>query len=115
MQGTLITVRREIGVGEIIGGHWVVEGPLGQGGMAVVVAARHVEMGKAVAIKILTRADPDAIARFEREAMTLAKLETKRTVCIHDFGTLPSGAPYLVMDKLEGETVDERGARVVAE
>ena len=44
MQGTLIAVRREIGVGEIIGGHWVVEGPLGEGGMAVVVAARHVKV-----------------------------------------------------------------------
>jgi serine/threonine protein kinase len=95
----------EIGVGDVIGGHWVVDGPLGEGGMGVVVAARHAKTGKPVAIKVLTRSEPGAVQRFEREAMTLAKLATKRAVCIHDFGTLPSGAPYLVMDRLEGETL----------
>jgi serine/threonine-protein kinase len=100
-----MSTRHALPIGEVIGGHWVVDGPLGEGGMAVVVAARHAQTGMPVAIKILTRAEPDAAERFEREAMTMARLESRRAVTIHEFGRLPTGAPYLVMDRLEGETV----------
>src|SRR5207244_1035512 len=82
--------------------------PIGEGGMAVVVAARHVggsSRAQRVAIKILSRVEPDAALRFEREAMTMARLESRRAVRIHELGSLKDGAPYIVMDLLEGETL----------
>ncbi len=97
--------------GEILGGKYKVVRVLGAGGMGVVVAARHVQLGKTVAIKIL-RGDALILgvnrARFEREGRVLASLTSEHVAKVHDVGALATGEPYLVMDLLEGETLGDR-------
>ncbi|HEY9793090.1 MAG TPA: protein kinase [Candidatus Obscuribacterales bacterium] len=84
---------------------------LGQGGMAIVHRARHLLLGNTVAIKLLNpNAGYNAIAlrRFRQEAAAAKKVEHPNVIRIHDFGITPSGQPYMVMDCLEGETLEER-------
>jgi serine/threonine-protein kinase len=87
--------------------------------MGVVVAARHVQLGQAVAIKVLTppieeeRKD-EAVARFLQEAQAAAKLQSDHVVKIHDVGQLDSGMPFMVMELLSGtdlgSLLDKQGA-----
>ncbi|GEM_PF-916285 len=82
--------------------------PLGAGGMSTVHLAEHVHIGKRVAIKIV--ADhlldtPSLIERFMREARATAKVRHPNVIEISDFGETPSGAPFFVMDYLEGENL----------
>jgi serine/threonine-protein kinase len=86
---------------------------LGAGGMGEVYRARDTKLGRSVAIKILldaVAADADRIARFEREARTLAALNHPRIAAL--FGLEEhSGRHFLVMELVEGETLGERIAR----
>ncbi len=76
--------------------------------MGEVWAARHDKLGKQVAIK-LVRADSDAIrARLVREAMALANLRHPNVVEVHDLGEMQSGAPFVVMELLDGTTLGAR-------
>jgi len=97
--------RAHLGVGVGVAGKYEIVRHLGRGGMGVVFAARHLQLGHLVAIKVLHGdvLDPTDIARFMREARAAAKLESEHVVRIHDLGLLPSGHPYLVMEHLEGE------------
>jgi eukaryotic-like serine/threonine-protein kinase len=82
-----------------------VERVIGVGGMGAVVAARHVDLETRVAIKFLlpeTLSNRDALSRFAREARAAARIVSEHVVRVHDVGTLPSGAPYIVMEYLEG-------------
>jgi serine/threonine protein kinase len=91
--------------GDLVGGKYVCERVLGAGGMGVVVAARHTQLDQQVAIKVLLPAalrDPSAADRFLREARTAAAIKSDHVARVMDFGTLDSGAPYLVMEHLEG-------------
>lgn len=92
-------------IGDLLAEKYRVEKILGAGGMGVVVAARHVDLGELRAIKFLR--DPieggkDAIERFLREARAAVRLKSKHVVRVHDVGKLQSGAPYMVMEHLEG-------------
>src|SRR5262249_30200710 len=81
--------------------------PLGAGGMGEVYRARDRKLDRDVAIKVLPESvaqDPDALARFEREAKAVAALSHPNILAIHDFGT-HCGTAYAVMELLEGETV----------
>jgi len=94
------------GVGEVIEGKYRVEEVVGRGGMGVVLAARHLTLGQRVAIKVLSAADAaraEATARFLREGRAAAGLTSDHVVRIHDVGTLPSGAPFMVMELLRGK------------
>lgn len=102
--------------GDIIDDKYVVEERIGSGSMGVVVAARHRLLGTRVAIKILRArgvSRPDIIARFTREARSIASLDSEYVVRVLDFGVLDSGAPYIVMQHLTGSNlatvVQERG------
>ena len=80
---------------------------LGAGGMGEVYRARDEKLDREVAIKVLpdsVAADPDALARFEREAKAVAALSHPNILAIHDFGT-HEGLSYAVMELLEGETL----------
>lgn len=91
--------------GEILASKYRVEEQLGIGGMGIVVAATHMQLGKRVAIKVMlpsALAIPSAIERFEREARTLVRLRGEHVAQVVDVGTLPNGALYLVMDLLQG-------------
>jgi serine/threonine protein kinase len=82
---------------------------LGRGGMGEVYRARDSRLGRDVAVKILPEplaADPAALMRFEREAMSIAALSHPNIVAIFDFGK-ENGTHFAVMELLEGETLRE--------
>lgn len=101
-----------LSIGESVGAYRIVE-QLGQGGMATVFKAYHASLDRYVAIKVLHPAfkeDPTFLARFQREARVVAKLEHINIVPVYDFAE-HNGAPYLVMKFIEGETLKARLAR----
>src|SRR5450432_249011 len=88
-------------------GPYEILSPLGAGGMGEVYRARDSKLKRDVAIKVLPQsvaADPDSLARFEREALAVAALSHPNILSIFDFGT-HEGTAYVVMELLEGETL----------
>ncbi len=91
--------------GAVIAEKYVVERLIGEGGLGVVVAARHLQLEQMVAIKYLrpkALANPTLAERFVREARLAAKIRSDHVARVYDVGTLPSGAPYMVMEYLSG-------------
>jgi serine/threonine protein kinase len=84
--------------------------PLGAGGFGEVYKARDTRLDRTVAIKILPSADPELKARFEREAKAIAALTHPHICTLYDVGH-QDGTDYLVMEYLEGETLDKKIAR----
>lgn len=102
--------------GENVGTYRIVE-KLGQGGMATVYKAYHPALDRYVAIKVMHPAfmeDPNFLARFQREARIVAKLDHPHIVPIYDFAE-HRGHPYLVMRFVEGETLKARMERASLE
>ncbi len=98
--------------GENVGPYRIIE-QLGQGGMATVFKAYHASLDRYVALKVLHPAfteDQTFIARFQREARLVAKLDHPNIVPIYDYSN-HEGRPYLVMKFIEGETLKARMAR----
>jgi serine/threonine protein kinase/O-acetyl-ADP-ribose deacetylase (regulator of RNase III) len=88
-----------------VAGRYEVLEEVGHGGMGVVYRARHKKLDRPVAIKItLPSADRE---RFLREAKILAKIKSPYVVTIHDFDVLPSGAPMLVMEWVDGSSLQQ--------
>ncbi len=91
--------------GSVLAGKYRVERLVGSGGMGIVVAATHVHLHEPVAIKLLrpeAARRPGAVERFLREARVVMRLRGEHVVRIHDVGTLDDGAPFIVMEYLEG-------------
>jgi serine/threonine-protein kinase len=91
--------------GDVLADKYRVERILGAGGMGVVVLAKHLELGAPVAIKFLLPElieDEDVVARFSREARAMFRLRSEHVARVMDVGKLPNGAPYMVMEYLEG-------------
>src|SRR5687767_1779757 len=91
-------------------GPYEVIGPLGAGGMGEVYKATDTRLDRTVAIKVLPEhvaTDPDLKHRFEREAKTLASLSHPHICPMFDVGT-QAGVDFLVMEYLEGETLEQR-------
>ena len=91
-------------------GSYEILSPLGAGGMGEVYKARDGKLDRDVAIKVLplsVAGDPDALARFEREAKAVAALSHPNILAIHDFG-MHEGIAYAVMELLEGETLSAK-------
>ncbi len=91
--------------GDVLAGKYRVERVLGAGGMGVVVAAHHLELDEKVAIKFLlpeALGKPDLLARFERESRAAVKIKSEHVARVIDVGRLDTGAPYMVMEHLEG-------------
>jgi serine/threonine-protein kinase len=90
---------------QVIDGRYCVEAVIGEGGMGTVYRVRHASLGRLLALKAL-RADltndAEISARFIHEARIAASVSHPGLVQIVDFGTLPSGQPYLVMELLDG-------------
>ncbi|MEO7330213.1 MAG: serine/threonine-protein kinase [Minicystis sp.] len=104
-------------VGEIIVGRYRVERLLGRGAMGVVALATEIESGQTRAIKLLPRsahANETAVERFFREARAMSRLTSEHAVRVYEAEILPSGAPYMVMEHLEGadlgDALSRRGA-----
>jgi serine/threonine protein kinase len=91
--------------GDVLAGKYRIEKVLGVGGMGVVVAARHLQLETKVAIKFLLPAmlaNKEAVTRFAREARAAVKITGEHVARVLDVGTLDTGAPYMVMEFLEG-------------
>jgi serine/threonine-protein kinase len=92
-------------LGQIVDGRYRVERIIGRGGMGVVYACRHVVVGKPAAMKVLRvgveRAE-GVLPRFIREAQTANAIRSRHIVEMTDFGQLPNGFCYVVMELLEG-------------
>ena len=100
-----MTQESPVAIGSTIAGKYRVERVLGQGGMGVVVAAMHVELDQRVAIKFLlpdALRDAEWVSRFAREAQAAARIQSEHVARVFDVGTLDTGAPYMVMEYLEG-------------
>jgi eukaryotic-like serine/threonine-protein kinase len=92
--------------GAVILGKFRVERVIGVGGMGAVVGARHLQLDERVAIKFLLPqvvAMDDVVQRFLREAKAAIRIRSEHCVRVLDVGTLESGAPYMVMEYLEGQ------------
>ncbi len=101
--------------GAIVAGKYQVESVIGRGGMGVVLAATHRDLGTRVALKVLT-VEPgpsaaDAVARFLREARAAARLRSEFVARVHDFGTIEAGRPFMVLEFLEGDDLSALLAR----
>jgi eukaryotic-like serine/threonine-protein kinase len=97
--------------GEVVAGKYRVEELIGQGAMGLVFAAQRLDDGRRVALKVLSSREPTAAARLLREAQTCARLVDEHIVRVFDLGQLASGVPYLVMELLIGETLEQHLAR----
>jgi serine/threonine protein kinase len=97
--------------GDVIGGKYRIETQLGEGGMGVVFAASHLEIGNTVAIKILRRealSSEEVPKRFRREAQAMGMLRSEHVIKVIDVGQLPTGEPYMVMEMLHGTDLGSR-------
>jgi serine/threonine-protein kinase len=100
----------KVKAGDVLGGKYRVERVLGTGGMGMVVSARHVQLGQRVALKFMLKeamADPGNAERFAREARAAVRLQSPHTARVSDVGKLKNGEPYMVMEYLEGQDLDE--------
>jgi serine/threonine protein kinase/CHASE2 domain-containing sensor protein len=98
--------------GLLLDGKYRLEQRLGAGGMGVVFRARHLGLGRDVAVKLIRSASapgPAYLARFRTEAAALGRLKHPGIVDVSDFGVDPRerGTPYLVMEFLEGHSLEE--------
>jgi Tol biopolymer transport system component len=94
-------------------GPYRIERPLGAGGMGQVYRARDTRLNRTVAIKVVAHSladDPQFRTRFEREAHAIASLTHPNICTVHDVGQ-QDGVDFLVLEYLEGETLDARLAR----
>jgi serine/threonine-protein kinase len=99
----------------VVAGKFRVERILGEGGMGVVLAAKHLQLGQPVAIKMLlphALRNPELVARFEQEARATVRIQSEHVVKVLDVGQ-EQGSPYMVMEYLEGQdlaaTLKRRG------
>jgi serine/threonine protein kinase len=97
--------------GEVIADKYRLERELGRGAMGTVWAAVHVTLGQRVAIKLISAEQAgsnDARIRFGLEAKAAARLKSRHVVQVYDSGHAADGTPYIVMEYLDGQTLEER-------
>lgn len=98
-------VTRDARLGSTIGGKYLIASFLAEGGMGTVYAAQHIIIKRRFAVKFLhaeLARRRDALARFRREAEAAGALESENVAAVVDFGIATDGAPYIVMEYLEG-------------
>ncbi len=104
-----------IGEDAVIARRYRIERLIGAGGMGVVAAAEDLQSGEPVAIKFLIHHQADQrdgqLERFVREAQALLRVQSEHVVRVLDVGNLANGAPFIVMERLEGEDL---GARLIS-
>src|SRR5437773_2096902 len=101
-------------VGQVLADRYHIMKKLGEGGMGQVYLAEHVKMGRRSAIKVMNPSmvhDPEAVARFNREAANASRISDSHVCAIYDFGETEDGLIYLAMEFVEGEPLTELLAR----
>src|SRR3954471_11172362 len=96
-------------VGKALDGQYHVEALLGKGGMGAVYRARHILLGDRVAIKVLPpqmRNNAEWLRRFRREGQAARRFRHPNSVQVYDLRTTPDGMTYMVMEFVEGRTLD---------
>lgn len=95
-------------LGSVVADRYHIIKKLGKGGMGTVYLAEHVKMGRKSALKVMNpgmNTDPDAIARFNREASNASRLSHPNICAIYDFGETSDGLIYLAMEFIEGSSL----------
>jgi serine/threonine protein kinase len=95
-------------VGRTVAGKFLVEGLIGSGAMGAVYRARHMALGKTIAIKVLHgehAGEPKFVARFQREAKAASRLNHPNSMQVIDFGAEPDGLLYIAMEYLDGRSL----------
>jgi len=106
----LSKVLDKLKAGDMFAERYEIKKTLGAGGMSTVYLANHVLMNKLMAVKLLhdhLATDMSAVQRFQREAQTVTLLSHPNILAVHDFGLSPDGLAYLVMDYLDGASLQE--------
>src|SRR5207302_2201335 len=96
-------------IGTVLDGQYQIEGVLGKGGMGAVYRARHILLGDRVAIKVLPpemRSNTEWLRRFQREGQAARRFRHPNAVTVYDLRTSGDGTIYLVMEYVEGNTLD---------
>ncbi|MGE0712410.1 MAG: protein kinase [Planctomycetota bacterium] len=83
--------------------NYVVLGEIARGGQGVVLKAKHTKLETLAAIKVIYDTDEDSLRRFRQEAMTLARLRHPNLLTVPDYGDLPNGSAYMVMEYVQGQ------------
>ena len=94
-----------IEIGAVLAGRYRVDRVLGQGGMGIVVQAMHLQLHQPVAMKFLlpeVLGNQQVVQRFLREAQAAVRLKSEHVARVIDVGSLETGAPYMVLEYLEG-------------
>ncbi len=107
-------------MGTTLGDRYRIDALIGEGGMGRVYSAEHVLMRKRLAIKVLHReltTMAEVVARFEREAMAAANIDHPNVAAATDFGKLPDGAVFLVLEYVQGKSLRDEiaGGPIAAE
>jgi eukaryotic-like serine/threonine-protein kinase len=100
-----------IGPGLVIAGKYRLEAQIGRGSMGTVYRAVHVTLGQRVAIKLISTEHSQSVEarkRFSVEAKAAAKLRSRHVVQVYDDGETAEGNPYIVLEYLDGETLEQR-------
>src|SRR5438067_13724499 len=96
-------------VGTVLDGQYQIESVLGKGGMGAVYRARHILLGDRVAIKVVPpemRSTTERLRRFQREGQAARRFRQPNAVTVYDLRTSSDGTIYLVMEFVEGTTLD---------
>ena len=96
--------------GTVLAGRYRLDALIGGGSFGTVFRARHLELDREVAVKVLATSagtDPEALARFRREGASACRVQHPNAVAVLDFGVNPGGVAYLVMELLHGHSVDK--------
>jgi serine/threonine protein kinase len=96
-------------IGNVLDGQYQIESMLGKGGMGAVYRARHILLGDRVAIKLLPpemRSNTEWLRRFQREGQAARRFRHPNAVTVYDLRTSADGTIYLVMEYVEGRTLD---------
>jgi serine/threonine-protein kinase len=98
-------------IGKTIDGKYLVQSVLGEGGMAIVYRAHHLQMERVVVIKVMQgwlTSNKTSVERFEREGKLTAKLNHPNIVAVYDVGSIDGREPYIVMEYIKGEALADR-------
>jgi eukaryotic-like serine/threonine-protein kinase len=103
-------IKKNALIGQTISDRWEILSLIGTGAMGAVYKAKHNTIGRIMAVKTLgaaNREDERSVQRFQQEARAMSVLTHPHLIQIADFGTMEDGTPYLVMEYLEGISLQD--------